>query len=107
AVSAAACKLGVEVEVSVKETLNPGWMTEPNDDFINDVLNSYEKHFGSRAMAGSLGGNDGFVFARRGIPTASLGTIELESNAHGELENVKESVVIAMRDTLVDLMSAT
>ncbi|MCS7102735.1 MAG: M20 family metallopeptidase [Candidatus Korarchaeum sp.] len=107
AVSVASCKLGAEVEVKVKETFNPGWMTEPANDFVREVLDSYEKHFGSRTIAGSLGANDGFVFARRGIPTVSLGTIELESNAHGELENVRESVVIAMRDTLVDLMSLT
>lgn len=107
AVSTAACKLGAEVEVKVRETLNPGWMTDPEGDFVKEVLDSYEKHFGSKTIAGSLGGNDGFIFARRGIPTVSLGTIELESNAHGELENVKESVVIAMRDVLVDLMSLT
>ncbi len=107
AVSAAACKLGADVEVSIEETLNPGWMTDPNDDFVREVLDSYERHFGSRRVAGSLGGNDGFVFARKGIPTVSLGTIELDSNAHGDLENVRESVVVAMRDTLVDLMSLT
>lgn len=107
AVNASACRLGAEVEVRIKETLNPGWMTEPSDLFVNEVLSSYEKHFGSRSIAGSLGGNDGFVFARKGIPTVSLGAIELDSNAHGELENVRESVVIAVRDTLVDLMSLT
>lgn len=107
AVAAAACKIGADVDVRIKETLNPGWMTDPSDDFVREVLDSYERHFGSRAIAGSLGGNDGFVFANKGIPTVSLGTIELESNAHGDLENVRESLVVAMRDTLVDLMSLT
>lgn len=106
-VSVAACKFGAEVEVRIKETLNPGWMTDPDSEFVKEFLDCYEKHFGSRRIAGSLGGNDGFVFARKGIPTVSLGTIELGSNAHGDLENVREEVVIAVRDTLVDLISGS
>ena len=105
ALSAASCKIGADVELRIKDTANPGWMTDPDDDFVKEVLASYEKYFGSRAIAGSLGGNDGFVFARRGIPTVSLGTIEIESNAHGELENVREDIILKMRDTIVDLLT--
>jgi Acetylornithine deacetylase/Succinyl-diaminopimelate desuccinylase and related deacylases len=105
ALSAASCKIGADVELKIKDTANPGWMTDPDNDFVRDVLASYEKHFGSRAIAGSLGGNDGFVFARKGIPTVSLGTIEIESNAHGELENVREDIILKMRDTIVDLLT--
>ncbi len=105
AVSAAATKFGAEVEVRFEETLNPGWMTHPDHEFVKEVLDSYEKFFGRRDVAGSLGGNDGFVFAGRGIPTVSVGTIEVESRAHGDLENVREDIVIKVRDLLVDLMS--
>jgi acetylornithine deacetylase/succinyl-diaminopimelate desuccinylase-like protein len=45
------------------------------------------------------------MFARKGIPTVSLGTIEIESNAHGELENVREDIILKMRDTIVDLLT--
>lgn len=105
AVSAAAVKVGADVEVNLMDTINPGWMTQPDHEFVREVLDSYEKFFGSRKIAGSLGGNDGFVFARKGIPTVSVGTIEVESRAHGELENVREEIVIKIRDLLVDLMS--
>ncbi len=105
AVQSAALRIGAEVEIKIEETLNPGWMTEPNHEFVKEVLKSYEGYFGEGRLAGSLGGNDGFVFARKGIPTVSVGTIENESNAHGDLENVKEDIVIKVRDLLVDLMS--
>ncbi len=104
AVQSAAFKIGANVEVKIGETLNPGWMTRPDHEFVNEVLRSYEKYFGEGRLAGSLGGNDGFVFARKGIPTVSVGTIENESNAHGNLENVKEEIMIKVRDLLVDLM---
>ncbi len=105
AVQTAALKIGANVEIKIKETLNPGWMTEPDHEFVKEVLRSYERYFGEGRLAGSLGGNDGFVFARRGIPTVSVGTIENESNAHGNLENVKEEIIVKVRDLLVDLMS--
>ncbi len=105
AVQTAALKIGAEVDIKIEGALNPGWMTNPSHEFVNEVLESYEKYFGEKRLAGSLGGNDGFIFARRGIPTVSVGTIENESNAHGDLENVKEEVVTRVRDLLVDLMS--
>ncbi len=105
AVCAAALKLGAKVELEIEKTLNPGWMTHPDHEFVREVLDSYEKYFGERRIAGSLGGNDGFVFARRGIPTVSVGTIEVESRAHADLENVKEDIVVRVRDLLFDLMA--
>lgn len=105
AVSSAAARYGASVEVNIHETLNPGWMTDPDNEFVLEVLDSYEKFFGSRRVAGSLGGNDGFIFARKGIPTVSLGTIGLDSRAHADLENVDENIVIKIRDLLVDLMT--
>lgn len=105
AVSSAAAKVGANVKVNLMDTLNPGWMTHPDNEFVEEVLDSYERFFGNRKVAGSLGGNDGFIFARKGIPTVSVGTIEVESRAHGELENVREEVVVKIRDLLVDLMS--
>ena len=105
AVTSAAVKLGADAEVRFEDTLNPGWMTHPDHEFVKEVLDSYEKFFGSKKLAGSLGGNDGFVFAEKGIPTVSVGTIEVESRAHGDLENVREEVVVRVRDLLVDLMT--
>jgi len=105
AVSSIAARYGANVEVNIHETLNPGWMTDPDHEFVLEVLDSYEKFFGNRRVAGSLGGNDGFIFARKGIPTVSLGTIGLDSRAHADLENVEEEIVIRIRDLLVDLMT--
>jgi len=105
AVSSIAARYGANVEVNIHETLNPGWMTDPDHEFVSEVLDSYEKFFGNRRVAGSLGGNDGFIFARKGIPTVSLGTIGLDSRAHADLENVEEEIVIKIRDLLVDLMT--
>ena len=99
-----ATKYGAEVELIIEETFNPGWMTDPDNYLVKVALNAYQKHFGTKRIAASLGGNDGYIFANRGIPTISLGTIEDESRAHSSLENVKEDVVRAVRDTLVDLI---
>ncbi len=99
-----AVKHGVDVEVEFEKTINPGWMTDPESSLVKEALNSYEKYFGSRRVAASLGGNDGFVFANKGIPTISLGTIEEESRAHSSLENVREEIVKKVRDTIVDMI---
>ncbi len=97
-------KYGVDVELELEETMNPGWRTDPNSELVRVALNSYKKHFGEERIAASLGGNDGFVFASQGIPTISLGTIEEESRAHSSLESVSEDVVKKVRDTIVDII---
>ncbi|RLG48040.1 MAG: hypothetical protein DRO06_01955 [Thermoproteota archaeon] len=95
-----------EVSVVVDEkSVNPGWMTDPEGDFVREVLDSYERVFGERKMAGELGGNDGFVFASRGLPTVAVGPIDKDSGFHSAPEGASEEVMIKVRDMFVDLLT--
>ncbi len=93
--SLAAC-LGVEAEVEILEPINEGWRTDPDHPFVAEALAAMESATGRSAVAAELGGNDGYFFARMGIPTVAFGAIREENNIHapGEFVYVEDVVML-------------
>ena len=54
-------------------------------------------------ICGELGGNDGYFFARKGIPVVSFGTSRIECNFHGADEFVYLNDIRLVEETLVNL----
>jgi len=65
-------------------TKHAGWGSDPENRYIKTLHAAVNESVGEElAVAGDLGGNDGYYFTSVGIPTACYGTIEDDSNFHG------------------------
>ncbi|HDM91935.1 MAG TPA: M20/M25/M40 family metallo-hydrolase [Candidatus Korarchaeota archaeon] len=101
----AASRLGLEVELEIVGSVNDGWRTPPDHPFVAEVLSAMERAMGKRAIAAELGGNDGFLFAKRGVPTVAIGAIRVpENNIHAPLEFVYLEDVAALKRLIVELL---
>ncbi len=91
----AASSLGLSMEdVSVEIIGNhPSRYIPPNHPFITRFKEIAEEVTGDKHVVGvERGGNDGFIFARRGIPTLTYGAMTEDSNIHAPLENLRLDV---------------
>ncbi len=101
----ASSRLGLDIELELVGSVNEGWRTPLNHPFVSEVLDAMEKAMGRRAVAAELGGNDGFLFARRGVPTVAIGAIRVpENNIHAPLEFVYLEDMAALKRFISELL---
>ncbi|RLG38347.1 MAG: hypothetical protein DRO01_06465, partial [Thermoproteota archaeon] len=101
----AAARLGLEVSVELVGEVNTGWMTPPDHPFVREALDAMERAMGIRRLAAELGGNDGYLFASRGVPTVAIGAIRVDNNIHAPLEFVYLEDVAALERFITELLA--
>ncbi|RLG42209.1 MAG: hypothetical protein DRO05_01835 [Thermoproteota archaeon] len=97
-------KLNLNAELEILEPINEGWMTDPQHPFVQEALEVYERVFGYRRICGELGGNDGYIFSKKGKPTIALGAMRKENNIHGRNEFVYLQDVIRLKEFMKGLL---
>ncbi len=100
----AAARLSLEVSMKLVGEVNTGWMTPPDHPFVREALDAMERALGTRKMAAELGGNDGYLFASRGVPTVAIGAIRVDNNIHAPLEFVYLEDVAALERFITELL---
>jgi len=97
-------RLGLDARLEIIEPINEGWMTDPQHPFVREALNIYERLFGYKRVCGELGGNDGYIFSKRGKPTITLGAMRKENNIHGRNEFVYLNDVVMLKEFIKGLL---
>ncbi len=101
----AAARLGLEVSMELVGEVNTGWVTPPDHPFVREALDAMERAMGRRELAAELGGNDGYLFASKGVPTVAIGAIRVDNNIHAPLEFVHLEDVAALKRFIRELLS--
>lgn len=97
-------RLDLSAELEILEPINEGWITDPQHPFVQEALQVYEKLFGYKKMCGELGGNDGYIFAKKGKPTITLGAMRKGNNIHGRNEFVYLKDVVMLKEFIKGLL---
>ncbi len=98
-------KLGLNARLEILEPINEGWITDPQHPFVQEALGVYERLFGHKRVCGELGGNDGYIFLKRGKPTITLGAMRKDNNIHGRNEFVYLKDVIMLKEFIKCLLT--
>jgi len=101
----AAARLGLEVSMELVGEVNTGWVTPLDHPFVREALDAMERAMGRRELAAELGGNDGYLFAAKGVPTVAIGAIRVDNNIHAPLEFVHLEDVAALKRFIRELLS--
>ncbi len=97
-------RFGLNARVEILEPINEGWITDLHHPFVKEALKVYEKLFGYKRVCGELGGNDGYIFSKRGRPTITLGAMRKENNIHGRNEFVYLKDVVMLKEFIKGLL---
>lgn len=108
-------KVGLQSELIIDYAhINPGWLTDIKNHFVQKAykvaLKAYDKVYGMQTrpcfqgFAGGFGGDDGYCFANRGVPTVGFGPIRSDCNIHGRNEFVYVKDLLLVKEYIKGML---